>query len=157
MDHFYRVFGSNEVAPDPEILLARLRREAPAVQVRFAGAGANWFQVEIVVGSDPPLVLERYLAEEEGIRAELNTWAGILETCEDSPQHVPLMERVIGTRQLFTLGRPADHPDGNEAERVCVVLCRILAELTEGFYQADEQGFFAADGTLLVREANDAP
>jgi hypothetical protein len=37
-------------------------------------------------------------------------------------------------------------------ERVCVGLCRFLAGATGGFYQADDEGFYEADGTLLVKE-----
>ena len=37
-------------------------------------------------------------------------------------------------------------------EQGCLALCRHLARETEGFYQVDGVGFFAADGTLLVRE-----
>ena len=31
-------------------------------------------------------------------------------------------------------------------------VCRFLARATDGIYQIDGQGFFAADGTLLVTE-----
>jgi hypothetical protein len=33
-----------------------------------------------------------------------------------------------------------------------VGLCRFLARATDGFYQVDDEGFFEADGTLLVKE-----
>ena len=93
-----------------------------------------------------PLVLECFHADEEGIRAELNSWAAFLETC-DGPHHIPLMERTIRTKQLFTLHDPTD-----EAQHICVTLCQHLATLTAGFYQIDDIGFFDADGTLLVEE-----
>ena len=94
-----------------------------------------------------PLTLECFRADEEGIRAELNTWAAFLETC-DGPHHVPLMEKTIQAKQLFTLHDPTE----GELDRVCITLCRRLAALTAGFYQIDEIGFFDADGTLLVKE-----
>src|SRR5881275_78737 len=89
---------------------------------------------------------------EEGIRAELNTWAAWLETCDYSPNHAALMEWVIQTRQLYTLRRPLDHADEVRLERVCVGTCRFLAGATDGVYQLDAEGFFAADGTLLLQE-----
>src|SRR4051794_5583725 len=94
-----------------------------------------------------PLLLERFTSEEEGIRAELNSWAAHLETCDHSPHHVRLMERAIQTKQLFTLESPSDAPDP-----ACVDLCRRLATETAGFYQIDGVGFFDADGTLLVED-----
>jgi hypothetical protein len=90
--------------------------------------------------------LERYLAEEEGIRAELNSWAAWLETHENAPEHTHLMERMIQTAQLLTLH------GGEGPEQICIDLCRFLAGATAGVYQIDERGFFAADGTLLVVE-----
>ena len=98
--------------------------------------------------ADKPLVLERYRADEEGIRAELNSWAAFLETC-DGPHHIPLMERTIQTRQLFTLHNPTGDVG---LDRECHRLCQLLARITAGFYQADSLGFFDADGTLLVEE-----
>ena len=50
------------------------------------------------------------------------------------------MERVIQTRQLYTL-RP---PEGTDEGGVCVGLCRHLAAATGSVRQADGEGFFAA-------------
>ena len=118
----------------------------------FTGDAAGWFRADLTLGAGAPLALERFTSDEEGIRSELNSWAAYLETCTHSPQHGPLMERVIQARQLFTVSRPADHPDESASARVCVELCRFLAGATAGFYQIDEQGFFSAAGTLLVAE-----
>ena len=46
---------------------------------------------------------------------------------------------VVATRVGQRLGRPTELIQGTS-----------LAQLTEGFYQVDERGFFAADGSLLV-------
>jgi hypothetical protein len=97
----------------------------------------------------PPLTLDCYSADEEGIRAELNSWAAFLETC-DGPHAVPLMERTIQARYLFTL-----HDPTGEHDRDCVALCQQIAGVTAGFYQIDGVGFFDADGTLLVSESGD--
>ena len=95
----------------------------------------------------PPLALECFSADEEGIRAELDSWAAFLETC-DGPHGVPLMERAIQTRNLFTL-----HDPSGELDSDCVALCQQIAEVTAGFYQIDDIGFFDAAGTLLVNES----
>ena len=102
----------------------------------------NW------IGSGGSILLECFSAEEEGIRAELDSWAAYLETC-DGPHHVRLMERAIQTRHLFTLHIPTR----DELDPYCVQLCRHLATETAGFYQIDDIGFFDADGTLLVNES----
>jgi hypothetical protein len=147
MGCFYRVFGRRDAAPAAEAILAHLGGRGLAVAGRFDGAGEGWFSAELAFGEGAPAHLERFLASEEGIRAELNSWAAYLETCDDSPQHLGLMERVIQSRQLFTLRRPSDHAGAG-----CVEVCRFLAAATDGFYQADGEGFFEADGGLLVRE-----
>jgi hypothetical protein len=153
MGQWYRIFGRSEATPDPARLLERLREVAPAVAGSFAADGGGWFRAELAVGAGEPVCLERFLAEEEGIRAELNTWAAYLETCEHSPGHAALMERAIQSRQLFTLRRPAERAGEAEVERLCLAACHFLAAATEGFYQVDGQGFFEADGTLVVPEA----
>jgi hypothetical protein len=130
--------------PAPAAILTFLTSRFASVSGEFATDASGWYQAELLVDG-VRLQLERYLAEEEGIRAELNSWAAWLETREDAPEHVRLMERMIQTVQLFTL-----HGEG--AEQVCIDLCRFLAGATAGVYQIDGRGFFAADGALLVSE-----
>jgi hypothetical protein len=91
------------------------------------------------------LQLERYIAGEDGLRAELNSWAAWLETQESAPEHVALMERMIQTAQLFTLHANAESAAAEQ-------LCRFLAGSTAGIYQIDGRGLFAANGSLLVPE-----
>jgi hypothetical protein len=131
--------------PAPAAILDFLAGRSASVSSDFATDASDWYQADLLVNG-VPLQLERYLAEEEGIRAELNSWAAWLETRENAPEHVPLMERMIQTAQLFTLH------GGEESAQVCIDLCRFLAGATAGVYQIDERGFFAADGTLLVAE-----
>jgi hypothetical protein len=154
MGLWYRIFGSRPEAPAPGAVLAHLNGPGLGAGVtgHFRGDDRGWFHAEIAFGPGTPLHLERWLADEEGIRAELNNWAAYLETCDYSPAAAPLMERMIQTAQLFTLRRPLDAADEVLVERLCVALCQLLARETDGVYQADDQGFFAADGTLLVQE-----
>jgi hypothetical protein len=146
---WYRVFGGNDTTPEPEALLAHLRQQGLEIEGQFDGDGPDWFRGELTLG-DVTLVLERFHVGDEGVRAELNTWAALLETCEQSPHHVALMERTIQSAQLFTLCRPEDNDSHVDTERLCQSLCQYLAVVTAGFYQIDDTGFFAADGTLLV-------
>jgi hypothetical protein len=153
MSLWSRVFGTSDVQPEPAALLDYLRGLGLEVRAEVKGDDLGWFAAALVFDADAtPLHVERFLATEEGIRAELNTWAAWLETCDYSPQNVPLMQHMISTRQLFTVRRPIDHSDEILVEQLCVAVCRFLARVTEGVYQADGQGFFRPDGTLLLQE-----
>ncbi len=149
MSRWYRVFGTGEAAPEPAALLEHLRLRTPA-RGDFRGDEQGWFRAEFRRDGDGiPLVLDRYLTTEDGIRDQLNTWAAWIETAEDNPNHGPLMGHMIGTKQLFTLERP----DGPEwPDDWCVGLCQYLARETDGVYQADGVGFANADGAVLLRE-----
>jgi hypothetical protein len=152
MGLWYRVFGRADAEVTPDRIRQTLAAHAPSVVGDFASEGGTWVRAELRFSPSTPLHLERFRADEEGIRAELNSWAAFLETCDYDPNHASLMERVIQTRQLFTLRRPVDHADEVLVERLCVTLCRFLAAETDGVWQADDEGFFAADGMLLLRE-----
>src|SRR5919197_4936890 len=152
MSRWYRVFGGNNVEPAPGAVLAHLNGLGAAVTGRFRGDADGWFEAELLVADTTPLHLERFLAGEEGIRAELNSYVAWLETREEGPHHGSLIARVVQTAQLFTLERPDGPGDADRLDRLCVGLCRFLAEATAGVYQVDGEGFFAADGVLLLGE-----
>jgi hypothetical protein len=149
MGLWYRVFGRGAAEPAPQAILDHLDGLGVRVAGRFEADDAGWFRAEFDFGGAAPLQLDRFLATEKGIRAELNSWAAFLETCADNPNHLSLMERMIQTAQLFTLERPGG--DEAQVERLCVGLCTFLARQTDGVWQADGRGFFAADGSLLAR------
>lgn len=149
---FSRVFASTDAPPAPAGIEACLAGLGVAVGARFDEDESGWHRAELTLGGGAPLVLERWLADEEGLRAELSSWAAYLETLDYSPNAGPLMERAIQARQLFTLRRPIDHPNEALLGRACQALCQFLARETSGFYQADDRGFFAADGEVLVPE-----
>ncbi len=140
---YSRVFAALDDVPTPAGIEALLAARGVGVRCAFAGDDAGWYRAELSCDG-AALVLERYAADEEGVRAELNAWAGHLETLGEGPQAEALMERAIQARQLFTLQGPVEH--------LCEALCRHLAHCTEGFYQIDGRGFFAADGRLLVAD-----
>jgi len=153
MSLWFRVFGTNNAQPEPAALLEHLHQIGAPVPGQFRGDDQGWFRADFTLAAGAaPLQLERYLAGEEGIRDELNAWAAWLETADYSPNNTRLMQHMVSTTQLFTLRRPIDLADEVLLDKVCVGLCRFLAAATEGIYQADGQGFFAPDGSLLLQE-----
>ncbi|HBI47082.1 MAG TPA: hypothetical protein DDY78_30150 [Planctomycetales bacterium] len=146
MTLWYRVFGAGETEPAPGALLQQLNHHA-VVTGRFSADQGGWFGAELVVAGSEPLEVERFLSTEDGVRAELNSWAAHLETCGEGPQYTLLMERMIQTKQMFTISDPT----GAKSE-LCIVLCRCLAEVAEGVYQVDGGGFYSADGLLLIED-----
>jgi hypothetical protein len=149
---WHRVFGTNDVQSTPEAILAHLQTIGPGITARFHGDGAAWFQAEIVFAATTPIHVQRFLASEEGIRAELNTWAAFLETCDYSPNYAGLMEHMIQTKQLFTIRKPIDFTNEVVVDAICLGLAQFFARVTDGVYQIDQQGFFKADGELILEE-----
>lgn len=149
---WYRVFGTSETAVDPNTVLEQLHAEGFEVTGHFRGDELGWFHVDLLFGGETAIEVERYLASEEGIRAQLNTWAAWLESMPDNPRQLQLMQHMISTKQLFTLCPPADDEPPTQ---ICLALCRFLAQVTDGVYQIDGQGVFAADGSLLVADRDD--
>jgi hypothetical protein len=144
---WYRVFGTGPEEPAPAGLLEHL---GPAVPVTFHGDDGGWFKAELAWDpEESPLHLERYLASEEGIRDELNSWAAWVEATGEGPVQSQLMQHLIGTQQVFTLWRP--HQSA-AADPLCRGLCDWLARKTVGIYQVDGQGFLEAGGQLLLTE-----
>jgi hypothetical protein len=139
-----RVFAATDDVPDLAALADGL-----AEVLSFAADETGWYAAEVVPGDGPPIALERFTADEDSFRAELNAWAAYLETLGDGEAHVALMERVIQSRQLITVQTPAGE-DG--AARLGAALARRAAHMTGGFYQIDGEGFFDAEGELLVAE-----
>jgi hypothetical protein len=150
---WYRVFGTNPTEPAPAALLEHLQRTWAGVTGKFSGDEQGWFRGELISpAGDISLELERYLASEEGIRAELNSWAAWIETQEGNPHQGLLMQHMISTTQLFTLKPVGNQVGLGRAQKQCEAICRFLARETEGVYQVDGEGFFAPDGALLVKE-----
>ncbi len=148
MPLWYRVFGTSDAHPEPATLLAGLHAQGLEVAAHFRGDERGWFGAELRAPDSSLIEVECYLADEEGIRTELNSWAAWLETAGDTETHARLMQHMIATTRLFTLHAANDA----DAQALCEALCKVLAEATTGVYQIDGRGFFAADGTLLVAE-----
>src|SRR5436853_7039050 len=75
-DWWYRVFGTSAAEPEPAAVLEHLQLEGFEITGQFRGDSAGWFAAEIAfAGGSPPVQVERYLATEDDIRNELNSWA----------------------------------------------------------------------------------
>jgi len=67
MSQWFRVFGG-DTAVEPAALLGNLHGAGFPVTGHFRGDDRGWFRAELVFADDaPPVVVERYMADEEGI------------------------------------------------------------------------------------------
>lgn len=139
--NWHRVFGATDPCPASADLQQCLAEAGFSLHWRFFAEGGEWFRAEAMFSEGRMFALERWHSEEEGIRAELNRWAALVELGEETPLRVHFMERVIQTRQLFTI----------EESPCALVLSQYLAAQTNGFFHIDGQGFFDATGNLLFR------
>jgi hypothetical protein len=148
---YYRVFASNYVSINPAALLEHMHGLDFEVTGHFKGDAQGWFRAELIYPeADARLELERFLANEEGIRSQLNTWAAWLETaCPDQPRW---LQHLIGATQVFTLQCLSEEAEEEKVDLFCLELCRFLATATAGIMQVDGQGFFTETGVLIVKE-----
>lgn len=146
---WYRVFCCSLADVRPVELLASLSEK---VEAHVKGDDLGWTAAELKLGAGTPIYVDRYLTNEDDLRDELNTWAGYLETLDYSPNHVRLMEHVIQTQQLVTIRKPVDHANESAVEELCQSLCQNIATSADGIYQIENDGWYAADGSLLLKE-----
>lgn len=149
---WYRIFCLNDTEPSPVALAEHLYALGLAVEPHFKGDDLGWTEGELRLPGGSPILVARYLTREDDLRADLNSYAAELETMTYSPHSVPLMGRVIQTKQLVTLRKPVDISDEVRVERVLEEACRFLATAAEGVYQIDGRGWFTEAGELLVQE-----
>lgn len=157
MSVWYRIFGQELNPFLLDRIIEKFKRWENRLKIEFTTdsnqSSDDWRVLTIHHGRGTPLIVERYLATEEGIRGELNTWAGFLETCDGNPNHVPLMEQMIQTQELFTLCKPIDVSDEELVGDLCESLCRVISDATLGFYQIDAVGFHDPEGNVLLQES----
>ncbi len=150
---WYRVFGLQPLSVSPASLTAHLHQQGLSITPHFKANDLGWTRGELtLVGGGTPIILERYLTVEDELRPDLNNYAAELETMSYSENSPRLMQHMIQTQQLITLRKPIDHADEATLETVLETACQFLASHTDGVYQVDGQGWFAADGTKLVQE-----
>ncbi|OWK37948.1 hypothetical protein [Fimbriiglobus ruber] len=150
---WYRVFGAAATDVPPSMLATHLHAVGLPVVPHFKGDDLGWTSGQLVLpGGGSPVGIDHYLTDEDDLRDSLNAFAAELETMDYSPNNTRLMTHVISTKHLFALRRPLDHADEITLDKLCQEVVRFLAARTDGIYQIDGQGWFAADGTLLVQE-----
>jgi len=149
---WYRVFCRSADTLEPGELVARLAASGRSARAEFRPDGRDWTSGAIQFGGGTPVYVERFRTAEDDLRNDLNTWAAVLETLDYSPNHGPLMEHVIQTRQLVTVRKPLDHPNESAVEDLCRRLCTALAGAGDGVFQVEDEGWYSADGTLLLKE-----
>src|SRR4051812_3345538 len=107
---WYRVFSLTELEVQPAALLEHLRQSGLEVEAHVRGDDSGWFEAELV-RDNLPLTVSRFVVQEEGIRAELNSWAAWIEEQEQNPHRDVLMRRFIAVKQIFTAEVPDAGPD----------------------------------------------
>jgi hypothetical protein len=146
----HRVFSAQARLPEPGALLEFVNSGGPTTTGSFRGDDRGWFAVQLTSATGLELQVERFLADEEGIRAELNSWAAWLETMENRPPIPALMVRVVTAAQVFTVVQPVRADNVQCDSQACQMLCQYLASQTDGVYQLDGRGFFGGAGELLL-------
>lgn len=151
---YYRVFGMNQVEVAPADLLEHLNRDYPGTTGHFKGDDSGWFHAILSVpGSDLHIEVQRYLAAEEGIRRQMNSWAAWIEETLGDEKGGPWMAKLINTTQILTLGIAEEEPEFDDALNSFLIhFCQYLASATQGLYQIDGRGMFLSDGSLLAAE-----
>lgn len=147
-----RIFGRSSAIPSPTAFVKQLHHDGYTAIPTFKGDDLGWTEASLAFSTGSPILLSRYLTVEDDLRDDLNAYAAELEGYTFQPAATALMERVIQTQQLITLRMPVDHADEVKLDSLCETICRWLANQTDGVYQADGRGWFAADGTKMVEE-----
>ena len=148
-----RIFGRTLTEVSPSALAEHLLAAGLTVTPHFRGDDLGWTGGTLTLpGPGSPMQLERFLTTEDELRADLNNYAAELETMDYNPNHVMLMQHVIQTQQLFALRRPLDHSDESVLETLNTTVAQFLARQTDGVYQIDGDGWFNAEGELLLPE-----
>ncbi len=149
---WYRVFCRGESRLPPAEILEFLHTHGIPATGNFRGDDLGWTGAEFSYGVGSPVYVERFLAKEDSLRDDLNSWAAFLETCDYSPNHEMLMERVIQSKQMLTLRKPIDHADEISLDKLCLMICRHFAEQADGIYQVDDDGWYDANSGMLLKE-----
>lgn len=147
-----RVFAERNEAPTPEALIEHVRGAGWGAEAKADADALGWFHLELS-SSAGSITLDRYGAD-EGIRDDLNSWAAWIEI--HAGEHTErLMQHLIGSQQIITL-RVLQEVD-DDLRRLLHAMLKFIATATGGVYQVDGEGFFDADGRLLVAEQEQTP
>ena len=147
---WYAVFGTNDIGPSPEGMLASIR---PSVEkLTWESADVSWrsghFQISGTVV--PAIRLTRIMPGEDGFSPEVRSWMAGFESQTNEPQLSRVLEHVRRTRQILHL-TPFPYVLGKDKlARICEQLCGHLCRETDGMIQVYQEGFFSAQGESLL-------
>ena len=148
-----RVFCRSDANLPPADLVSVLIHQGFTLIPHFKGDDLGWTGGTLILpGGGSPVQIDRFLTDADELRPDLNRFAAELETLDYSPNHRPLMEWVIQTRQMVAFRRPIDHADEATLDRLCDALAQTIAGRLEGVYQMDGRGWYSASGELLLEE-----
>jgi hypothetical protein len=149
---WYRVFARSTIPVPPSRLVEHLHLQGCTVVPHFKGDDLGWTSGQLLLPCPAgPILLDRYLTDEDEIRDELNAYAAELETITYADP-AAMMERVVTTQQLITIRRPIECANDVLLDKVLLATCQLLAQHCDGVYQIDGQGWFDGNGTLLIAE-----
>jgi len=145
-----RVFALSEAMPQPANLQRFLGETGCDAPLAVTGDDLGWLAIEIEpVEPASTLRIERYLTDDDELRDELDTWAAFVESRSDSASTTILMQRIVSTRQLFTV-RVIPFVGATNTILTIEPIARWFARETDGIYQIDGRGFLTAAGELLM-------
>ena len=145
-----RIFGSTEATLESHEIVQFIQQGWPGSCVMVEDdANAGWLSVHVEHPQLPePIGLDRFCRVYDDITGELMSWAAWLETREGTPQSKDMMARTIAVQQVVLI----KCPEGAEEKRICRELSRVLADVADGFFQVDDEGFYDASGVLVIQE-----
>jgi hypothetical protein len=135
--------------PQPVDLQHFLHGQGIGGPLAVTGDDLGWLSIEFQV-AEGTIRIERFLTEEDELRDELDTWAGWIESQPATVTTTELMQRIISTRQVFTI-RSVPAVEG-ETQDNSEMVARWLARASQGVYQVDGRGFLGPSGELLLGE-----
>lgn len=146
MQRWLRVFSAASTEPNVAALENELRRRWPGLTLAVVGDDQGWYECSVLIAEKPSgCVLQRYLREEEQVKGELSAWAAWVEEQPPGPNNELVMARLATAQQVFTLTMGSD-------VQLARAAAQWLATATDGIWHEDADGFFAADGTMLLRD-----
>lgn len=140
-----RIFAAIEDEIPPDMLAEAVYQAGLSAEPHFRGDDLGWTAGDFRDSQKGTMIrLERYLVEHDAIREDLNICAAAIEPI-DHPNVPLLMRLIIQARQLITLN--ADDPEAPLRELACFIASRL-----DGLIEMDGQGWFNAQGELLLPE-----
>lgn len=148
MAGWFRIFNPSLADWEPEKVMEGLQPLFPGIQGKFRTDDDGWFQLVLSHESLGELPIDRFLSTEKGVRAQLNTWAGWLETKD---RH-DLMEKIIQVGQIISFELPDDLESDSPEFANYRKLARFCASICHGFFHADGVGFVDEYDRLLIED-----